>query len=92
MLFNAGETKTNIRKEMADAIGVIECDKCAQIAVNQQFFNRNADRIYTRCHNRSCDAQPFINQWSQTVRHEFDKLQNGYITHSRMIDKYNCCA
>ena len=60
MLFNAGETKTNIRKEMADAIGVIECDKCAQIAVNQQFFDRNADRIYTRCHNRSCDAQPFI--------------------------------
>ena len=64
MLFKAGETKTNIRKEMADAIGVIECDKCAQIAVNQQFFDRNADRIYTRCHNRSCDAQPFINQWS----------------------------
>ena len=74
---------------MYAVIELVESKESAQIAVNQNYFNKYADKFS----NMVCKGNMIthLKSWYDKLLGELCKLRAGIITNSDIILKYNNC-
>lgn len=82
-------TKNEFKERMYAVIELVETKESAQIAVNQNYFNKYADKFS----NMVCEGNMIthLKSWYDKLLGELCKLRAGIITNSDIILKYNNC-
>lgn len=89
MRMNTSETKNEIKERMYAVIELVESKESAQIAVNQNYFNKYVDKLS----NLICEGNMIMHLkgWYDKLREELYMLKNGIIANSDIITKFNNC-
>lgn len=92
MRMNTSETKNEIKERMYAVIELVESKESAQIAVNQHYFNKWADKLcYAVCNKTVENTVMLVKSWYEKLLEELHMLKNGTIANSDIILKYNNC-
>lgn len=85
------KTKTKIKERMYAVIEYVECEESAQIAVNQKYFNKYADKLYNALGERAKYVS-LIESWQNLLIAEVNRLKANSSSDSNIILKINNCA
>ena len=88
---NTREAKSKIKERMYAVIEYVECEESAQIAVNQKYFNKYADKLYNAFHERPTYVG-LIESWQNLLIAEVNRLKANSTSDSNIILKFNNCA
>lgn len=88
---NTREAKSKIKERMYAVIDFVEGKELVQIAVNQNYFNRYADKLCNAVRSGATD-DTVVKRWYEKLIDELNKLRAGVITYSDIILKINNCA
>lgn len=82
-------TKNEFKERMYAVIELVESKESAQIAVNQNYFNKYVDKLS----NLICEGNMIMHLkgWYEKLLDELHMLKNGTIVNSNIITKFNNC-
>ena len=88
---NTNETKNKVKERMYAVIELVEGKELVQIAVNQNYFNKYADKLCNAVRSGATD-DTIVKHWYEKLIEEQNKRRAGVITYSDIILKVNNCA
>lgn len=92
MRMNTSETRNKIMERMFAVIELVESKESAQIAVNQHYFNKWADKLCNAVCNKTAEnTVMLVKSWYEKLLNELHMLKNGTIANSNIITKFNNC-
>ena len=85
-------TKNEFKERMYAVIELVESKESAQIAVNQHYFNKWADKLCNAVCNKTAEnTVMLVKSWYEKLLDELHMLKNGTIVNSNISTKFNNC-